>query len=83
MKDWNDPRGRTRIAWDKMPDDIEERLRAHERATLKAAKKMRLMPKHKYAWVGGVDRIERSYLRSEFEKAHPQASFDYPKSRGA
>lgn len=67
------------MLWDNIPDDIEAKLRAYSKEMYEKSEKVKMPPKHKYAFVLGRDKRETNALRKEFlerNKVYP-----YPKQR--
>jgi len=68
------------VLWDNIPNGIEEKLRHMSKEKQKNAEMVEFPPKHKYAYLLGVDKRETKKLRSKFLKLNNV--FDYPKNRG-
>lgn len=69
-----------KIDWDLIPSDIATTLRNASRDKAASAKVIDYPPKHKYAYVLGIDKRETKELRREFVKRNKV--YDYPKERG-
>jgi len=77
LAEWNNDQ---RMLWENIPDDIEKKLRDFSKFRQLNAKKFSMAPKHKYAYVLGIDKKETKSLRTLFlsrNKIYP-----YPKERG-
>lgn len=80
-KDWC---GRDKIHWQKIPADIQERLKHQSFAHMGRCQRRRLQPKHKYLYILGRDRRETKFLTQVFEERNPRLiDLVYPKIRGA
>lgn len=75
-KEWNDDQ---HIFWERIPDDIERKLRDYSNEMYEKSVKLKFPPKHKYAFVLGRDKKETRLLRDEFIKRNK--IYDYPKER--
>jgi hypothetical protein len=75
-KSWNN---KTKILWEAMPDEIEQRLRQYSKSKQAAAIKIEMKPKHKYAYVKGNNKKETIKLRKLFEVRNK--IYPYPKNR--
>ena len=71
---------KTGMNWHLIPDDIEARMRAQSKLKQSQAKLIEMPPKHKYAYVLGVNKKETSKLRKLFEERNK--TYPYPKERG-
>ena len=69
-----------KINWNLIPSDIATILRNASRDKAASAKVIYYPPKHKYAYVLGIDKRETKELRREFVKRNKV--YDYPKERG-
>jgi len=76
-KDWAHNTG---MNWDKMPNEIQKQLREASKNKQKIAKKIGVLPKHKYAYILGRDKRETKELRKFFESLNKIQP--YPKERG-
>lgn len=75
--------GTRKIDWNKVPDDIEEKLKTYAKEYRKSCESRKTMPKHKYGYVQGKNSGETRYLRRKFEKLNPEVlELEYPKNRG-
>lgn len=77
QKNWNND---TKMLWENIPDDIEEKLRAYSKEMYANAEKIKVKPKGKYAFVLGKDKKETKALRKKFLELNK--IYDYPKERG-
>jgi len=75
-KEWNDDQ---HIFWERIPDDIERKLRDYSNEMYEKSVKLKFPPKHKYAFVLGRDKKETKSLREEFIKRNK--IYEYPKER--
>ena len=66
--------------WNNIPDDIEKKLRDYSKYKQSISEKIKMPPKHKYAYVLGVDKKETKKLRDIYEKRNK--NYEYPKNRG-
>jgi hypothetical protein len=79
--EWGDWLGKGRkVVWDKVPDDIEHRLREYSKKKQSEAEYIEIPPKHKYAYVLGRNKTETKQLKRLFESRNKV--FPYPKERG-
>lgn len=69
----------TRMLWENVPDDVEQRLREHSKQVQSNAEPVCVPSKHKYAMVLGVNKTETKALRKVFESLN--RTFPYPKVR--
>jgi hypothetical protein len=69
----------TRMLWENVPDDVEQRLRQRSREVQSNAEPVCVPSKHKYAMVLGVNKTETKALRKVFESMN--RTFPYPKVR--
>ncbi len=76
-KDWHHNTG---MNWNNIPDDIEKKLRDYSKYKQSISEKIKMPPKHKYAYVLGVDKKETKKLRDIYEKRNK--NYEYPKNRG-
>lgn len=76
-KDWHHNTG---MNWHNIPDDIEKKLRNYSKYKQSISEKIKMPPKHKYAYVLGLDKKETKKLREIYEKRNK--NHDYPKNRG-
>jgi len=78
--DW-DPewQERDRIIWDKVPSQIASVLRSESKAMQNSCEKRKMEPKHKYAYVLGLNKGETKWLRKLFKASNK--TYDYPKER--
>lgn len=76
-KDWCST---TKMLWDNIPDDIEEKLRKMSKEKQATSQAVHYKPKHKYAFVLGKTKKETKELRAKF--LSKVKTFDYPKVRG-
>jgi len=67
----------TRMLWENIPDDIEEKLRNYSKEMYEKSTKISFPSKHKYAYVLGRDNRETKYLRKKFLELNK--TYDYPK----
>jgi len=77
QSNWNH---RTGMHWCNMPIETEELIRKHAKILMNSAEKVETIPKHKYAYVLGVDKRETIALRKMYEKRNKIRQ--YPKNRG-
>lgn len=80
--DWDDNwlgKGR-RVVWDRVPKEVETRLREHSKKKQNEAIFIEIPSKHKYAYVLGKDKKETKQLRKMFEQRNK--IYPYPKERG-
>jgi len=77
QKDWNHNTG---MNWGNIPDDIEKQLRDHSKLKQSTSQSISMPPKHKYAYVLGVNKTETKQLRKIYEQRNK--IFEYPKERG-
>ena len=75
-KDWN--KG-DKIYWERIPDDVEQRLRDYSKELYEKAEKIEVLPKGKYAYVLGATPSETKQLRKKFLSINKV--YDYPKER--
>ena len=68
------------VNWDKIPNDIEEKLREYYRDMFKTEEKIEFPSKHKYALVLGRDKRGTKQLRKKFLEMNK--TYPYPKERG-
>lgn len=75
--------GTRKIDWNKVPDDIENKLKDYATEYRKSCVSRKSMPKHKYAYIQGKDKRETRKLRNKFKEMNPElANLEYPKERG-
>lgn len=78
--DWQD--GDT-IIWDKMPDDIEAKIRQLSKDYMNSCEKRKLSKKHKYVYILGSHKKETKELLQTFKDLNPKlVNLPYPKERG-
>lgn len=68
-----------RVFFNLMPDDIASRIKQLSKEYQNSCVKRKLIPKHKYAYVMGVNKKETKELRKLFEERN--AIYPYPKNR--
>lgn len=68
------------ISWEKIPESIEQQLRAKSRATQASSEVIQSPQKHKYAYVLGRCKRETKALRKRFLEANK--TYPYPSERG-
>lgn len=73
QKDWF---GEQSVHWDKIPDDIEKKLRDYSKEMYKKAEKIQFPNKRKWAFVLGRDKRETKQLRKKFLELNKV--YDYP-----
>jgi hypothetical protein len=79
--EWNQAwSGKFNVLWDNVPDEIEAKLRTHNKKVQAEADYVEVPHKHKYVYIKGNDKRETKYLRRKFE-AHNK-TYQYPKERG-
>lgn len=76
-KDWNSG---DRVFFDKMPKDIEDVIRFKSKEYQNSCQKRKLQPKHKYAFIMGVNKVETKLLRNKFLELNKV--YNYPNERG-
>lgn len=76
-KEWNHNTG---MNWFNVPDDIEQTLRDYSKYKQGISEKISMPPKHKYAYVLGVDKKETKQLRKIYLERNK--NYPYPKERG-
>ena len=79
--EWGDDwlgKGR-KVEWAKVPQDVENKLRAYSKRMQKEAAFIELPTKHKYAYVLGANKRETRDLRKLFETLN--VIYPYPKNR--
>ncbi len=67
----------SRMLWENIPDEIEEKLRDYSKMMFEKAVKIPFPSKHKYAYVLGRDKRETNALRKKFLELNK--TYDYPK----
>ncbi len=77
QKDWNHNTG---MNWDNIPDDIEKQLRDYSKFKQSTSQSISMPPKHKYAYVLGINKTETKMLKKIYEQRNK--IFEYPKERG-
>lgn len=68
------------VKFDKMPEDIAKRIKELSKNYLKSCDSREIMPKHKYAYILGINKTETKFLRKKFEAKNK--IYVYPKERG-
>ena len=68
------------VHFDKMPEDVALKIKWLSKDYQNSCGKRKIEPKHKYAYVLGVDKRETKKLRKIFEERNK--TFSYPKERG-
>ena len=69
-----------KVYWERIPNEIEEELRAYSKKMFNLAEKIEVKPKGKYAFVLGRDKRETKFLRKKFFELNK--TYEYPKERG-
>lgn len=69
----------TKMLWENVPDDIEEKLREYSKLMYQNAEKIEFPSKHKYAFILGKDKRETKALKKKFEDLNK--TYPYPKNR--
>lgn len=69
----------TKMLWENVPDDIEEKLREYSKLMYQNAEKIEFPSKHKYAFILGKDKRETKTLKKKFEDLNK--TYPYPKNR--
>lgn len=69
-----------KIHFDRMPRDIEKRIKTLSKEYQNSCEKKEVVQKHKYAYILGRSKKETKELRSLFEKRNK--TYKYPKNRG-
>jgi hypothetical protein len=77
QKDWSHATG---MNWDKMPKEIEKKLKDYSKYKQTVCEKISMPSKHKYAYVLGKDKKETKQLRKIYEERNK--IYPYPKERG-
>jgi hypothetical protein len=77
QKEWQEG---DKVFFDKMPEHIANKIKMLSKEYQKSCPKRKLTPKHKYAYVRGVDKKETKKLRKIFEERNK--IYKYPKERG-
>lgn len=67
----------SRMLWENIPDDVEQKLREYSKMMFEKAKKIPFPNKHKYAYVLGRDKRETNALRKKFLELNK--TYEYPK----
>ena len=70
----------TGMAWDNIPDDIEQQLREQSKVKHAESESIAVPPKHKYAMLCGANKKETAQLRARFSEINK--TYEYPKDRG-
>jgi hypothetical protein len=68
------------MAWDNIPDDIEQQLREQSKVKHAESESIPVPPKHKYAMLCGANKKETAQLRARFSEINK--TYEYPKDRG-
>ena len=76
-REWSHSTG---MSWDKMPKEVETKLREYSRLKQSESKSIEVPSKHKYAYVLGRTKKETKRLRDIYLKINKV--FPYPKERG-
>jgi hypothetical protein len=76
-KEWSHNTG---MSWDKIPKEIEIKLRDYSKYKQSISKKIVMPSKHKYAYVLGRTKNETKQLKKLYEERNKQ--YQYPKERG-
>lgn len=69
-----------KVLFNLMPDNIVDKLKKLSKEYQLSCEKRKLIPKHKYAYVLGVNKKETKKLRKLFEERNK--TYEYPKNRG-
>jgi hypothetical protein len=69
-----------KVVWERVPDDIEKKLRDYSKKKQSESKFIEIPSKHKYAYILGKDKKETRKLRKLFEERNK--IYSYPKERG-
>lgn len=77
QKEWSHNTG---MNWDKIPTEIEKKLRDYSKYKQTMSEKISMPSKHKYAYVLGKDKKETKQLRKLYEERNK--TYPYPKERG-
>lgn len=68
------------VKFEMMPEDIAKRIKNLSKEYMNSCEFREIKPKHKYAYVLGVDKYETKQLRKLFETRNK--TYPYPKERG-
>jgi hypothetical protein len=68
------------VKFEMMPEDIAKRIKNLSKEYMNSCEFREIKPKHKYAYVLGVDKYETKQLRKLFETRNK--TYQYPKERG-
>lgn len=80
QKSWSH---RDRIFWDKVPDNIVQKLKAESKRHQESCERRAVPRKHKYLYILGKDKKETFKLKKLFNERNPTLSnLPYPKIRG-
>ena len=70
-----------RIIWERVPESVEEALRAKSKEMYNICEVREIPPKHKYVYLLGQDKKETRSLMNRFRKLNPNLPKEYPKER--
>jgi predicted DNA-binding transcriptional regulator AlpA len=74
---------RDEIFWDKIPDDIAQKLKAESKRHQDSCERRPVPRKHKYLYILGKNKTETDKLKKLFNEHHPTlVKLSYPKLRG-
>ena len=76
----NDWQEGDKVFFDKMPDDVAQRIKSLSKSYQQSCEKRKIEPKHKYAFVLGKIKVETKKLRKIFLERNKV--YQYPKERG-
>lgn len=80
QKSWSH---KDQIFWDKIPEDIVQKLKAESKRHQESCERRPVPRKHKYLYILGKDKTETNKLRDLFKERNPSlANLSYPKIRG-
>lgn len=73
---------KTKILWDKIPNDIKEKMKLYTKKSRERCMVRYAKPKHKYIYILGKDKRETKLLRNKFKELNPKLlNIPYPKNR--
>lgn len=80
QKSWSH---RDQIFWDKIPDDIAQKLKTESKRHQESCERRPVPRKHKYLYILGKNKTETDKLKKLFKERNPNlADLPYPKIRG-
>lgn len=78
-KDWSH---RDKIFWNKIPEDIIQKLKDASKLHQESCKRRKIPQKHKYVYVLGQSKHETKKLKAQFKSLNPDlVNLPYPKDR--